>query len=53
MYYIIALRAKLTERMLEFTHIIDEQDGKIDGIPQVLIYINEIGPWLNIIKTKT
>lgn len=39
--------------MLEFTHIIGEQDGKIDGIPQVLIYINEIGPWLNIIKTKT
>ena len=33
MYYIIALRAELTEKILEFTHIIGEQDGKIDGIP--------------------
>lgn len=37
----------------EFAHIIDKQDGKIDGIPNVLIDNTEIGPWLNIIKTKT
>lgn len=37
----------------EFAHIIDKQDGKIDGIPKVLIDNTEIGPWLNMIKTKT
>lgn len=37
----------------EFAHIIDKQDGKIDGIPQVLIDNTEIGPWLNMIKIKS
>ena len=37
----------------EFAHIIDKQDGKIDGIPNVLLDDAQIGPWLELIRSKS
>lgn len=37
----------------EFAHIIDKQDGKIDGIPNVLLDETQIGPWLELIRSKS
>lgn len=37
----------------EFVHIIDKQDGIIDGIPKVLMDETEIGAWLEIIRLKS
>ena len=37
----------------EFAHIIDKQDGKIDGIPNVLLDGSQIGPWLELIRSKS
>lgn len=37
----------------EFAHIIDKQDGVIDGVPSVLLDEVQIGPWLELIRTKS
>ena len=37
----------------EFTHLIDKQDGVIDGIPFALLGKENIEPWLALIKEKT
>ena len=37
----------------EFAHIVDKQDGKIDGIPNVLLDDSQIGPWVELIRTKS
>ena len=37
----------------EFAHIIDKQDGVIDGVPSVLLDEVEIGPWLELIRSKS
>jgi len=37
----------------EFIHIIDKQDGIIDGVPSVLMDQTEIGSWLEIIRIKS
>ena len=36
----------------EFIHLIDKADGKIDGIPEVLMDQKHIYPWLNLIDEK-
>jgi Mlc titration factor MtfA (ptsG expression regulator) len=36
----------------EFIHLIDKADGKIDGIPKVLMEKQYILPWLDLIHTK-
>ena len=37
----------------EFVHLLDNEDGEIDGIPEVLIQRPFVGPWLNEIKNET
>ena len=37
----------------EFAHIVDKQDGEIDGIPNVLLDDSQIGPWLELIRSKS
>ena len=37
----------------EFAHIVDKQDGKIDGVPMVLLDDAQIGPWLELIRSKS
>lgn len=37
----------------EFLHIIDKQDGEIDGIPAVLMDNVAIGPWLEMIRSTS
>lgn len=37
----------------EFAHIIDKQDGVIDGIPNVLLDETQIGPWMELIRSKS
>jgi Mlc titration factor MtfA (ptsG expression regulator) len=37
----------------EFAHIIDKQDGKIDGVPEVLLDGSKIGTWLELIRSKS
>lgn len=37
----------------EFTHIIDKQDGLIDGIPNILLDDSQIGPWLELMRSKS
>ena len=44
---------KINTGVHEFIHIIDKQDGVIDGIPQVLIHHTDIGPWLELIRIKS
>jgi len=36
----------------EFVHLVDKEDGEIDGIPKVLIDRNFVGPWLLEIKKE-
>lgn len=36
----------------EFVHLLDKQDGEIDGIPEILIQRPFVGPWLNEIKKE-
>lgn len=37
----------------EFAHIIDKQDGVIDGVPSLLLDEVEIGPWLELVRSKS
>tara|TARA_B100000795_G_scaffold270000_1_gene261762 strand:- start:1297 stop:2046 length:750 start_codon:yes stop_codon:yes gene_type:complete len=37
----------------EFMHIIDKQDGLIDGVPSVLMDKTDIGLWLEMIRIKS
>jgi Mlc titration factor MtfA (ptsG expression regulator) len=36
----------------EFVHLLDKEDGIIDGIPKVLVDNNFVGPWLHEIKKE-
>ncbi|MBN1118142.1 MAG: zinc-dependent peptidase [Bacteroidales bacterium] len=36
----------------EFAHLIDKSDGKVDGIPEVLIKNQFAIPWINLVKQK-
>lgn len=36
----------------EFVHLIDKMDGKIDGIPQLLLERPYVIPWLELMKEK-
>ena len=36
----------------EFVHLLDKEDGEIDGIPEVLIQQPFVAPWLNEIKKE-
>ena len=36
----------------EFVHLVDKQDGAIDGIPKVLLEEPEVLPWLELVRTK-
>ena len=36
----------------EFVHLLDSEDGEIDGIPEILIQRPFVGPWLNEIKKE-
>jgi Mlc titration factor MtfA (ptsG expression regulator) len=44
---------KINTGVHEFIHIIDKQDGLIDGIPKVMINHIDIGPWLELIRIKS
>lgn len=44
---------KINTGIHEFMHIIDKQDGVIDGIPKVLMHRTDIGPWLELIRIKS
>tara|TARA_B100000401_G_C52799956_1_gene717999 strand:+ start:163 stop:924 length:762 start_codon:yes stop_codon:yes gene_type:complete len=37
----------------EFAHIVDKQDGEIDGVPNILLDDSQIGPWVELIRTKS
>lgn len=36
----------------EFVHMLDKEDGDVDGIPEILIERSFVGPWLHEIKTE-
>lgn len=36
----------------EFVHILDKQDGKINGVVSTIMQENDISPWLQIVRTK-
>ncbi len=36
----------------EFIHLIDKEDGSIDGVPQALIDHSYTIPWMRLVKTK-
>jgi len=36
----------------EFVHLIDKMDGKVDGIPEILLQKQYTIPWLDMIKRK-
>ncbi len=36
----------------EFVHLIDKSDGKIDGIPELLLEKQYVIPWIDLIKQK-
>ena len=36
----------------EFVHLLDKEDGAIDGIPEALINQRYVGPWLHEIKNE-
>jgi Mlc titration factor MtfA (ptsG expression regulator) len=36
----------------EFVHLLDKEDGAIDGIPEVLLKHTFVGPWLHEIKNE-
>jgi MtfA peptidase len=37
----------------EFVHLLDMEDGAVDGIPELLIDHRFVGPWLHEIKNET
>jgi len=37
----------------EFVHLLDKEDGVIDGIPEMLMQHRYVGPWLHEIKKET
>lgn len=37
----------------EFVHLLDKEDGAVDGIPEMLMKHNYVGPWLHEIKQET
>lgn len=37
----------------EFVHLLDKEDGVIDGIPELLMQHRYVGPWLHEIKKET
>jgi MtfA peptidase len=36
----------------EFVHLLDKEDGAVDGIPELLIQHKYVGPWLHEIKKE-
>ena len=44
---------KINTGVHEFIHIIDKEDGIIDGVPKVLMHQTDIGPWLELIRIKS
>ncbi len=36
----------------EFVHLLDKEDGAIDGIPEILVQQPFVGPWLHEIKNE-
>lgn len=36
----------------EFVHLLDKEDGTIDGIPELLLQHRYVGPWLHEIKNE-
>ncbi len=36
----------------EFVHLLDKEDGDIDGIPELLLQHRYVGPWLHEIKSE-
>ena len=36
----------------EFVHLLDKEDGEVDGIPEVLIQHSFVGPWLLAIRKE-
>lgn len=36
----------------EFVHLIDKQDGAVDGIPELLIKRSYVAPWLELVKKE-
>ncbi len=36
----------------EFAHLVDKSDGDIDGIPQVGLERDAIGPWIELVRRK-
>jgi len=36
----------------EFVHLLDKEDGAVDGIPQLLVDNSFVGPWLHEIKKE-
>ncbi|MGV9012790.1 MAG: zinc-dependent peptidase [Flavobacteriales bacterium] len=36
----------------EFVHLLDKEDGAVDGIPEMLMKHNYVGPWLQEIKQE-
>lgn len=43
---------KLNTGIHEFVHLIDKLDGKIDGLPEVLMHHSYTIPWMNLIHKK-
>lgn len=41
---------KLNVGIHEFVHLIDKADGKIDGIPEILLENHEIIPWIKLMQ---
>lgn len=36
----------------EFVHLIDKQDGAVDGVPELLIKHSYVAPWLELVKEE-
>ena len=36
----------------EFVHLVDKMDGRVDGIPKLIIRRQYVLPWLNLVKRK-
>jgi len=45
-------RDKMNTAIHEFVHLIDKQDGIIDGVPSALLESNYIVPWLELINKE-
>lgn len=44
---------KLNTAIHEFVHLIDGADGKMDGVPLALLKKEEIGPWMEMVRSKS